>query len=89
MNKITSFPHTLSLCSKKAESKVKRVKSYYCTRVCPKHTKYFKHTCMGCQSCSGRLGLLKETLKASQEGLEGASEGLQGGLRRGFLILKG
>ena len=31
---ITSFPHTLSLCSKKAESKVKRVKSYYCTRVC-------------------------------------------------------
>ena len=34
MNKITSFPHTLSLCSKKAESKVKRVKSYYCTRVC-------------------------------------------------------
>ena len=39
MNKITSFPHTLSLCSKKAESKVKRVKSYYCTRVCPKHAK--------------------------------------------------
>ena len=34
LNKITSFPHTLSLCSKKAESKVKRVKSYYCTRVC-------------------------------------------------------
>ena len=34
MNKITSFPHTLSLCSKKAESKVKRVKSCYCTRVC-------------------------------------------------------
>ena len=39
VNKITSFPHTLSLCSKKAESKVKRVKSYYCTRVCPKHAK--------------------------------------------------
>ena len=57
MNKITSFPHTLSLCSKKAESKVKRVKSYYCTRVCPKHTEYFKHTCMGCQSCSFWLQL--------------------------------
>ena len=60
MNKITSFPHTLSLCSKKAESKVKRVKSYYCTRVCPKHAKCSNIHVWGAkvvQSGSGALSL--------------------------------
>ena len=34
VNKIWTFPHTLGLCSKKAEFKVKRVKSY-CNFVFP------------------------------------------------------